>query len=118
MDQDAIVLHITARTDWDAARESGAYTAPSLTDEGFIHCSTAAQTVDTAHRYYLGRAGLVLLRIDPALLAAQLRWEAPARDASARYPHIYGPLNLDAVVEVIDFPCAADGSFALPESLR
>jgi uncharacterized protein (DUF952 family) len=111
------ILHITSRTEWDAAPEAGEYTAPSLTEEGFIHCSTAPQVVDTAERYYRGRDDLVLLRIDPSLLTTDLRWEAPARDPAARYPHIYGPLNLGAVIEVIEFPCREDGGFDLPPGI-
>jgi hypothetical protein len=34
------------------------------------------------------------------------------------FPHIYGPLNLDAVTEVMDFPCGPDGRFVLPAALR
>ena len=63
-----------------------------------------------------------LLRIDEGKLASPLKFETPAAPGDARphaqFPHIYGPPNLDAVVEAIEFPCAADGSFQLPAQIR
>ena len=62
------------------------------------------------------------LRIDERKLASPLKFETPAAPGDARpraqFPHIYGPLNLDAVVEAIEFSCAADGSFQLPAQIR
>lgn len=104
----AHILHITTPADWQAALEAGIYGADSLETEGFIHCSTAQQIVATANRFYAGQSDLLLLHIDPQALAAELRWEmADGQD----FPHIYGPINLDAVVEVEAFNPDADGSF-------
>ena len=64
-------------------------------------------------RYYHGRRGLVLLGIDPQRVASPIRWEALGTPEP--YPHVYGPLNIDAVVTVWDFEPLADGSFELPE---
>ena len=115
------IFHIAARSDWDAAQRKGAYAAPSLDVEGFIHCSTIDQVVDTADAFYRGRRDLVLVCTDESRLEAPLRYESPANPgdsrASQRYPHLYGPLNLDAVVGVVDFPCESDGRFVFPESL-
>ena len=121
-----MILHIVGRREWEEAVRCGRYAPESLGDEGFIHCSTRAQIVDTANRFYRGRRGLVILWIDQEKLEASVKFEAPksahaelAHDARAdeRFPHLYGPLNLDAVVEVIEFPCGADGSFRLPARL-
>lgn len=102
------ILHITTPADWQAALEVGIYRADSLESEGFIHCSTAQQMAATANRFYAGQSDLLLLHIDPQALAAELRWEmADGQD----FPHIYGPINLDAVVEVEAFNPDADGSF-------
>ena len=62
--------------------------------------------------------GLVLLVIDPGRLASELRWDPGADLATELFPHIYGPINLDAVVQVIDFEPAPDGKFHLPKSLE
>ncbi len=108
------ILHITTRAAWDAAQHGGEYRADSLHREGFIHCSTPAQVVRTAHRFYRGQHDLVLLLIDSAELQADLRYEAADHDL---FPHIYGPLNLDAVLDVLPFPPREDGTFALPPAL-
>ena len=115
------ILHITSREAWETAQEQGQYTAPSLTSEGFIHCSTRAQVLQVAEKFYKGQAGLILLVIDSTRLSSGLKWEAPFDGApppgvpvSDAFPHIYGPINLDAVVQVIDFEPTADGKFILP----
>lgn len=95
------LFHITTRAAWEAAQASGEYRAPSLDTEGFIHLSTAAQWPHTARRYYLGQRDLVLLCIDDARLAAPVRFEAAHGDD---FPHLYGPLEVTAVLEVTDLP--------------
>jgi uncharacterized protein (DUF952 family) len=97
------ILHITTRDAWAAAQAAGRLTTPSLATEGFIHCSTAAQVEATADRIFAGSGELLLLEIDPARLTAPLRWER-ATDVGEDFPHIYGPLNPDAVVRVLVMP--------------
>jgi uncharacterized protein (DUF952 family) len=91
------LFHITTRAAWDAALAAGVYRAASLDREGFIHLSTEAQVPGTLQRFFRGQAGLVLLVIVPDRLGAEVRFEAADGDA---FPHLYGPLELDAVVEV------------------
>jgi uncharacterized protein (DUF952 family) len=105
------ILHITRKADWSAALNAGAYSADSLATEGFIHCSTTEQVARTANKFYAGQSDLVLLHIDTDRLAAELRWEAADGDM---FPHIYGPLNLDAVQAITDFTPAANGLFHYP----
>ena len=115
----SLILHIATSEDWSKAEGRGYYTAGSLETEGFIHGSAVEQVVETANLYFRGRAGLKLLLIDPTLLTSSVKYETPAgsggRDASLRFPHIYGPVNLDAVLEAVEFPASEDGSFALPD---
>ena len=116
------LYHIVNRAEWEQARAAGSYCPPSLADEGFIHCSYPAQVLMPANTFYHGQANLVLLRIDPARVQAEVRHD-PVEGSRAGvrsteyFPHIYGPLNLDAVVGVLDFPPGADGRFALPAEL-
>lgn len=116
-----MILHLVKRGEWQAAAARGAYAPASLSAEGFIHCSTAAQLLDTANIFYRGQSDLVVVCIDEQRLAAALKYEAPAAAhdarAAARFPHLYGPLNLDAVTATVDFPCAADGTFRMPPAL-
>ncbi len=108
-----MILHITHRSDWEAAQATGEYRADSLAAEGFIHCSTVEQVLGPANEFYRGKDDLVLLVIDPARLAAELVYEDSYHIGTA-FPHIYGPLNLDAVTSVVPFPPLADGTFELP----
>lgn len=107
----AIIFHITSGADWRAAQDQGRYEAESLRTEGFIHCSDSAQVVPVANLLFRGRDDLVLLRIHADRVAAPLRYDT---NEFGTFPHIYGPLNLDAVADVLPFPCADDGGFALP----
>ena len=109
-----VLLHITPREDWERAERDGSYRAASLETEGFIHCSTPAQVVGTASRFYQGQAGLVLLVIDAEKLQAEVRYEAAD---GQMFPHLYGPLNRDAVLDVLPLKPEGDGSFVLPPSL-
>jgi uncharacterized protein (DUF952 family) len=105
---DDTILHITTDAGWAAAQETGSLVSPSLADEGFIHCSTRAQVVATANRIFRGSGDLLLLEVDPAKLTATLKWER-ATDVGDEFPHIYGPLNLDAVVGTRPLPEGPDG---------
>src|SRR3990172_9276939 len=100
-----MIFHITTHPEWQAARLAGEYRPPSLEAGGFIHCSTAEQLRPVADAFFHGRDGLIVLWIDPTLLTAPLRWEEPVPAdlfAGRLFPHIYGPLNLDAVVQAAD----------------
>ena len=109
-----MILHITSQSAWDAAQENGFYSAPSLETEGFIHCSTPAQVVATAERFYAGQSGLVLLVINSERVKAEVRYEAGTDKPDELFPHIYGTLNLDAVTRVLDFASDSTGKWVLP----
>ena len=108
-----MIYHIARQSDWDAALATGAYTADSLATAGFIHCSTAAQVIATANRLFKGRRDLVLLAIDTAKVRADIR-EENLEGGAELFPHIYGPLEIGAVVACHLFSPRADGSFELP----
>jgi uncharacterized protein (DUF952 family) len=111
------ILHCTTRAAWDAAVAGGVYAADSLASEGFIHCSTPAQMLAVADARFRGRGGLVLLCIDADRLNSEVRYEN-LEGGTQLFPHVYGPLNLDAVLRVVAFPPEADGSFRLPPGLE
>jgi len=67
-----------------------------LEEEGFIHCSTFAQVESTADRIFAGSGDLLALEVEVARITAPLKWEK-ATDVGDEFPHIYGPLNADAV---------------------
>lgn len=107
-----MIFHITEREAWKTAQTQGSYRAPSLASEGFIHFSKSDQVIDTANRFYKGQSGLVLLQIDPQRLEADLRYEAVLGHGT--FPHLYGPLNLEAVTTVWPFEPSASGEFTMP----
>ncbi len=116
-----MIFHITSRTAWDEAQKCGDYRAESLTAEGFIHCSTLAQVLPVANNFYKGQSELILLEIEPALLSSTLKWEPPSGGTPPpgvaigdMFPHIYGSVNLDAVIRIVDLASKPDGSFDLP----
>lgn len=114
-----MILHITGRADWAAARQAGELRPPSLAEQGFVHCSDRGTVHLPARAFYGGRSDLVLLVIDPARLAVPVRWEPadpPAQDAPW-FPHVYGPIPVSAVLGVHEFTSDATGRFELPESL-
>jgi uncharacterized protein (DUF952 family) len=118
-----MIYHITSRSAWSEARERGNYRTGSLETEGFIHCSTEEQVVPVAQKYFSGQDDLLLLVIEPALLTADLKWEPPAEGAPPPgvsegdlFPHIYGPINLDAIVRIFDLESFPDGNFSFPKS--
>ncbi len=120
-----MIYHIASRQAWLAAQERGWYSAPTLTSDSFIHCSKRDQVLRVANDFYGGGANLLLLCIDESKLKAELRWEAPAHPDSdvamatssvGLFPHLYGQLNLDAVVQAVEFR-NSDGGFALPADL-
>ena len=103
------LFHITEKQTWEKAQAAGVYTAPSLQTEGFIHFSERDQVIGTANRFYQGQQGLVLLKIDRDRLQSKLQYDDVLGHGT--FPHLYGPLNLDAVVQSIPFPPDANGSF-------
>ncbi|MFI5550817.1 DUF952 domain-containing protein [Streptomyces sp. NPDC051738] len=106
MPERTYILHITERSLWDAAREHGTYEMSTrgrtLAEEGFVHCSTRAQLPTVAaflYGSYDGPDELVVLVVDPARLDVPLKYEAP-EPGSEEFPHVYGPIPVDAVVDV------------------
>ncbi len=118
------IFHITTRKAWIDATRLGRYSAPSLATDGLIHASTLKQVLPVAAQFYRGQTGLVLMELDPKRLTSELKWEPPTGGGPPPgvpegdvFPHIYGPINLDAVVQVLDFNAGEGGEFFLPPGL-
>lgn len=123
------IYHISTRDAALEARRHGEYRVESLASEGFIHFSGLHQVLGVAEKFYAGQHGLVLLVVDVPRLKAELKYEAPVHPAVSSskplpgpsadqfFPHLYGPLNFDAVVAIYDFEPDRDGKFSLPAEL-
>jgi uncharacterized protein (DUF952 family) len=96
-----VILHITGQEAWRAAQREGAYRPPSLATEGFIHFSRPAQLARTADRHYAGVPALLVLHVDEARLGDALRVEVGDAATGEEFPHLYGPLDVGAVVDVM-----------------
>ena len=116
-----LIYHIAAAADWEQARRDGRYATSTrgrtLAEEGFIHASAAAQVAPVADAFYRDAPDLVLLVIDTERVGPPIRYERVPGQPDP-YPHIYGPLNLDAVVETRPFPPAPTAALPSPASRR
>ena len=86
--------------------------APVDVSDGFVHFSTAAQVQETAAKHFSGEDGLWLLAFASEALGPALKWE-PSRRGDL-FPHLYGPLPLEAVTQVDDLPLGDDGRHVFP----
>ncbi len=106
------IFIITTKQDWAKAQAAGKYESASLVTEGFIHLSRPHQVLQVAGRHFKGKSDLLLLQINQEKVVAPVKYEG---NESNLFPHMYGPLNLDAVVGVDNF-LERDSGFSLPES--
>ncbi len=111
-----MILHITTKDEWKTAVSHPPYTAPSLQTENFIHCSTPEQLLIPANAMFRGQTNLILLCLDTSKITADIIYE-DCYESGIEFPHIYGPINIDAVIKTVDFPPNEDGTFSLPSTL-
>jgi uncharacterized protein (DUF952 family) len=110
LDRADYIYHITTPERWNASADASEYHADSLQSEGFIHCSTERQIERSLNKFFRGHQQVTILTLDPALLASELKYEPADGDS---FPHIYGPINTDAVVARKDVEPEEDGTFRL-----
>jgi uncharacterized protein (DUF952 family) len=109
----SVILHIAKLEQWEKAKLEGVYRCDTLDSQGFIHCSTSKQVVKVANDLCRAQKGLVLLCVDTCKVRSKIKFECAGSEEC--YPHIYGPLNIDAVIKVAHFEPAKDGRFRLPK---
>ena len=107
------VYHICRQDEWRRAAAAGRYEGSSQdAADGFIHFSARHQVEASAARHRKGQTGLVLLTVDPAALGEALRWEVSR--GGELFPHLYGPLSIEAVRRVDELPLGPDGRHVFP----
>ncbi|SFP73354.1 DUF952 domain-containing protein [Hymenobacter arizonensis] len=114
-----MLYRIAEAADWHHAQQTGFFTSADLAADGFLHSSEPHQILETARRYYAGRADLFLLEWDEEVLAAnnvrvEREWVASRNEAFA---HVFGPVPLAAVRRTWPFAADAKGTFCLPPAL-
>ncbi len=108
------IYKICPASAWREAERRGVFrgSADDIRD-GFIHFSLASQVAETARKHFFGQTGLFLIEVDAAALGDALRWE-PSRNDEL-FPHLYGELDLGAVIGVLDLRARSDGTHDIPE---
>lgn len=106
----AMIYHIVTESDFCSQLESRVYTPLALSGDGFVHCSLEASVLPVANDYFANVSGrLLLLEMDPGRLSSETRYDAPAPLAAGAsshltsgsvFPHVYGPINTDAITRV------------------
>lgn len=92
------IYHISLPENWEKFKGKPSYQADSLATEGFIHCSYEQQLPAVLKRYYSGAERVMILKLDTAKLLSKLV-EEPSTNNEI-YPHIYGRINQNAIVDV------------------
>lgn len=108
--RDDLLFHITTQDNWKEYKKSGNYQPESLDSDGFIHCSTGSQLEDTANRLFGDKDEILLLVIDATMIREDVKYEED-RETGDKFPHIYAPLNVNAVIDKIDIKAEDDGTF-------
>ena len=108
------IFHICKRSEWEAAVVTGVYSGSSQDlSDGYIHFSTQDQIIESAAKHRAGQGDLVLVTVDASRLGEALTWES-ARNQDL-FPHLYGHLDLSAVLRVDDLPLGEDSRHVFPE---
>lgn len=111
-----MLFKVLAQSAWEAAEGLGRFEGVGIdVSDGFIHLSAADQVVQTVRVHFAGQSGLVLVAVDPSVLGQTLRWEASR--GGDLFPHVYGVIPMDAVIETWPLPIGQDGGHVFPESL-
>ena len=103
------IYHHITKLAWKEAQEKGIYVPKSYKQEGFIHCSTRKQVIPTANRKLKGISDLYVLIINTSMVKPKIIFEKASN--GEMYPHIYGPLNLDSIIEVKKLETNKEGLF-------
>ncbi|XDD49861.1 DUF952 domain-containing protein [Leptospira sp. WS92.C1] len=115
-----LIYNLAPKKDYERSLKKGFYITDSLETEGFIHSSKRNQVEDTANRIFAGRNDLVLLVVDVGRLKSPLKYEASdspkfsKEDGKNIFPHIYGPLDMEAILRVYEILPDEDGRFRFP----
>ena len=108
------IYKICSAAAWREAERQGVYRG-SADDarDGFIHFSASSQVAGTASKHFAGQTGLLLIAVDADALGTALRWERSRNNEL--FPHLYGELDLGAVIAIHDMPVLSDGTHEIPE---
>ena len=110
------IYHITTAAGWEKAEADGKYRSDTLDSDGFIHCSHPRQLADVANSLFEGIADLVILVVETARLHCEVIDE-DLYGLNETFPHVYGAIPLNAVIDVVPLPIGESGIFRLPKAI-
>lgn len=110
--RDDLIFHITTKEDFSSFKKSGNYEPESLDEEGFIHCSSGHQVENTANEKFAEHDKILLLVIDVTALNSKIKYEKDP-GSEKKYPHIYGPLDTNAIIDKIEVLAEENGDFKI-----
>lgn len=107
------IYHLVPTSYWNTWPTQQPFLPAAYAHDGFIHCTAGdALMLKVANNWYQSHPGTyVVLVIDTELLTSELRWEQPADHLAPLFPHIYGPINQEAIVAIRAVQRAPDGEF-------
>lgn len=108
---DKYIICDTNIENWPEIEKTGIYNPDSIITDGFIHCTRPSQMFFVANKYYENEHMLLWL-IDPARLTSPLKYEGTLN--SNLYPHVYGPINMSAVIDTKEMKPNPDGTYDIP----
>ncbi|MBK8981278.1 MAG: DUF952 domain-containing protein [Ignavibacteria bacterium] len=109
-----IIYHLTIKKDRILFKKTKPYRTASLDTEGFIHCSPKDKVRSSAAKFFNKEKEILLIYIDQSKVSSEIIWEDSNND-NFLFPHIYGELNLEAVIEIYEIVRDEDGIFVFPE---
>ena len=110
--KDDLIFHVVKKEDWKSQKKDSRYHPETLDSEGFIHCSSGNKIEEVTNRLYKGETDVLLIIINTTLVEPEIRYESSG-NSDSKYPHIYGPLNMDAVIDKIELAAEDDESFKI-----
>ncbi len=110
--RDDLIFHITTEEDFKAFKKNKNYEPESLDKEGFIHCSSGHQVENTANEKFAEQDKILLLVIDVTALNSKIKYEKDPESGN-KYPHIYGPLDTNAIIDKIEVLAEDNGDFKI-----
>ena len=112
-----ILFHIAKKYVWKQSLNNGSYGDFSIEKDGFIHCSEFNQLLHVANNNLKNvNDDLVVLCIDASRLSSEIKWETNKNNGMI-FPHVYGLINTDSVIDVIDFRKNQDGDFIISNKI-
>lgn len=117
---DGYIRHLVRASEWQAWPTTEPFRPDGFERDGFMHCTAEPEILlQVANNVFKETPGeFLVLVIDPARVRAPVKFEAPVPPppeshplARHLFPHIYGPLNQDAVVSLHPARRAEDGTF-------